>query len=94
LIFREIPEFAFCILILTILITLYKIALNITTHVLHIDLQMAFRQLRRWHDKPNDNVQRWKPLTQQQRSTVAERTFNGGGGNYETVVEETMKNTK
>jgi len=32
-------------LILTILITLYKIALNITTHVLHIAFQMAFRLL-------------------------------------------------
>jgi len=43
LIFREIPEFPYTILIITILITLYKIALNTTTHVLHIDFQMAFQ---------------------------------------------------
>jgi len=32
-------------LIITILITLYNIALNTTTHVLHIDFQMDFRLL-------------------------------------------------
>jgi len=45
LIFREIPEFSCTILILTNLITFYKIALNTTTHGLHIDFQMAFRLL-------------------------------------------------
>jgi len=45
LIFREIPEFSCTILILTNLITLYKISLNTTIHILHIDFQMAFRLL-------------------------------------------------
>jgi len=42
LIFRKIPEFSCIILILTNLITFYKIALNTKTHGLHIDFQMAF----------------------------------------------------
>jgi len=42
LIFRETPEFSYTILILTNLITFYKIALNTTAHGLHIGFQMAF----------------------------------------------------
>jgi len=42
LIFRETPDFSCTILILTNLITFYKIALNITTHGLHFGFQMAF----------------------------------------------------
>jgi len=39
------PEFSCTILIQTNLITFYKIALNTTTHGLHIGFHMAFRFL-------------------------------------------------